>query len=60
MDHNRLVDKLLQEIASARTGITANYARLWRSETVDTASPPDATNDDETALEPPRPSSHES
>jgi quinol monooxygenase YgiN len=48
VDHNRLSDKLLHEIASARARITANYARLWRGNTVHADSPPDGANGDDT------------
>jgi hypothetical protein len=29
MEHSRLVEKVLHEIAAARAGIAANYKRYW-------------------------------
>lgn len=55
MEHSRLLETLLHEIASARTGIAASYARLWRGEGisrdhggVDRAEPAGGEPDDPT------------
>lgn len=60
MERYHLVEQLLREIANARAGITASYARLWRAEAVvDTDSPPDANDGDPQEPKSPRPSAHD-
>lgn len=60
MTHDRLVEKLLDEIANARAGIAANYKRLWRDETVGAGAPADDATGGKPAPEASRPSSHDS
>lgn len=60
MDHKRLADKLLHEIASARAGITANYTRLWQGEAARAESSAEPAGPEDSTGEAPRSSAEDS